>query len=181
MGSAVNFSEIDAARERAGIRRYALAKTAGVSYSHYWALRKRKHHPQPSTLRRLEAALGELTGGPIAVKALAGEASRADLVAGVYRGYLGQIAGLLGLDVEAALANPRRREFWKARALALACANGAFNFPRSELARALGISKQLAHWNVRKAEELRETDPEVRRIAAQIDRLAPLVAGGGGW
>ncbi len=93
-----------------------------------------------------------------------------ELVASTHRGYLAFFAGRLGFDALRVVERPKARAYWKVRALALSATSVHHDIGASELARSVGESKQIVHWNLRKAEDMRD-DPEIEALMREAARL----------
>ncbi len=161
----MNFSLIDAERTRAGLSIAELSRRAGVAYSTYWFIREGKVKPQASTLKRYAEAL---QGRPRPkVKDVR---ARDPFICSTYRGYLALIADRLGFDPLRVVERPKARAFWRVRALALNATSVLHDVGAAELGRAIGESKQIVHWNLRQAEDMRD-DPKIDALMREAARL----------
>ncbi|MFZ1964322.1 MAG: hypothetical protein WAU78_12810 [Roseiarcus sp.] len=163
----MNFSEIDAARQRAGLSVLELSRRARAAPSTFWFIRTARVKPRRSTLDRYAAALSGLA---IPAPRRGNDAERRALIAGAYRGALTLLATRLGLDPIDVAADAHARAFWRVRALALWVSSIEFDINAATVARALGISKQLAHWNIRKANAMLD-DPKLAAIVEEVGRM----------
>jgi len=162
------FLEIDGLRARLGVTYHALCKAAGVPCSTWWRAKTGRVRWQSATEQKFRAALVQGVGKPPPKIRMTEQ--RQQLVLGVFRGSLIALAHGLGLDPNEASARPGARAFWKARALALYCTAVEFDIRGADLARALGMSKQLVSWNLRQAEDMRD-DPAIDGLVERTGRL----------
>ena len=97
------------------------------------------------------------------------------LVLGVYRAHLQEQARDLGLPVDEVLAS-RTREHWKLRARAMFAVSVEFDITGADLARALGLSKQIVSWNIKQANLFPEKGP-LSRAGQRADAVLSPNAG----
>ncbi len=144
IGAKVTFEEIDEARKSLGMTILELSNRAKIAPSTYWFIREGKTKPRAATLRCYAEAL-KGSSAPI---------SRFDAVRAAYRAHLAYAARELGFDPVQVSNSPQSREFWKARAIAMACVAADLDVSHSDLGRALGLSKQVVNWNIKQTADL---------------------------
>ena len=161
----INFEQVDAARRKLGIRPFALCRRAGVPVSTWWRVATgRMKAWRPSTGDRFMRALThvEPTRRP--------EDYEAERMRLAYRGHLGMIALKMGVDPAKVQAEPNARRFWPVRCLAIYATSIELDIRGAELARALGLSKQVVSWNRKKAEDMRG-DPTIDAMVESVGKF----------
>lgn len=156
----MSFAEIDEERKKQGLTILELTRRAGVAPSTYWFLRKSQVRVRRSTLEKLWAGLSEPArlADPLAP------------VRGAYRGQLAFAASALGFDPDDVSERPTAREYWRARAVAMANTAADLNLGSADLARALGLSKQIVHWNIKQAAAM-DLPPPLARFTEKSGRV----------
>ena len=89
------------------------------------------------------------------------------LLRAAYRGHLAFQAARLRQDVDLVVRS-RGRDFWKQRALAMWAVSVEFDVRGADLARALGLSKQIVSWNIKQATGFKD-DTLLGRLAEIAD------------
>ncbi len=154
-------------RRAKGLSVFALCRAASVQPSTWWRLRTgRTARIRRGTVQKLLAALNDKPVERIALD----DHHAPRVIRAIYRGHVLHIAALFGLRGEDVLDRPEAREFWEVRALAMSCTSTDFGIRGADLARAIGVSKQVVSWNLKKAEDMRD-DPKVDALVERMGRL----------
>ena len=161
MRPSASFQDIDKLRQARGLSAQALCKRASVSFTAWWRAQNGAAWRRDTERKLREALEGER--GPKA-------APRPDpvLVRAAYKGHLALQAARLGVDVNLVLKS-RARDFWELRALAMFSTSVEFDIRGADLARALGMSRQIVSWNIKQANALKDENL-LGRLSDEADR-----------
>jgi len=170
---ALNFLEIDNRRQAAGVSVYGLCQKAHVSPLTYRRLKtQRTKRPWPSTLARLDAALGGQRVAP--PRKLSSEQIRPYF--NLVLAYCCRAAGLSHFDIVATdpHANRPRDLNWlaaiHARQVAIYVLNTESNIRCTDIAKALGVTKQAISKTLKAMEDKRD-EPAFEALMQRIHEI----------
>ncbi len=166
----MDFATVEDARRAAGLSPTAMCRLAGVPGYNYWRARRGRVTPSPATLAKWAAAVSGQPMAACARQRVDSVGERGPLIAAAYRGAIALLAVELGENAADVASRPSARGYWKIRALALYCVSVEFDIRGADLARALGLSRQIVSWNLRQANILQD-DPATAALVERAGRI----------
>jgi transcriptional regulator with XRE-family HTH domain len=164
----IDIEDVERLRVARGLSHARMCALAGVELNNYFKLRRGRHRPSAATLRKLAAALAD----PV-------PARPPRVIAAFHRVCFALAADALGLDRAAVLATDftvtRRTDAWiaaaRARMVAVYVTAVELEVDNTELARALGLTRQAIKKARDKVEDLRDdagVDAAIETVCRQV-------------